>query len=410
VNKNLGLLLSGQLVSQIGDKFHMLAVAFLVLKTTGSPAKMGIVLFCSVFPGMLLGFISGAFLDRYSRKAIIVGADVVRGLVVAVICLLFYLETLSFPVLLAAQVLISTCTAFFDPAIPTIIPQLVEREQLPRANSQTQFVSGISTIIGPVLGGLTVAWAGYLPVFIINAGSYLFSAGFESFIRLPAFERPASGQTKIVDDIVEGCRYVYRRSSLVIILVMVGVIHFFVGSIEAVVPVLATNLNGGGAQNIGLIQTCFGLGTVLAALFISLRNIRAREALILFSSVFCIGLSLLVISGMHLFGIRIVIPFLFVFLAVGGLIIFAGTSFRSMIQKEVDDRMMGRVFGFVSSVGNISIPLAMLICGILMEYVSHSIILAASGLILLPLSIVCYHKYMATISALTGQHQRETVA
>ena len=84
MNRNLGLLLSGQLVSQIGDKFHMLAVAFLVLKTTGSPAKMGIMLFCSVFPGMLLGFISGAFLDRYSRKAIIVGADVVRGLIVAI--------------------------------------------------------------------------------------------------------------------------------------------------------------------------------------------------------------------------------------------------------------------------------------------------------------------------------------
>ena len=60
----------------------MLAVAFLVLNTTGSPAKMGIVLFCSVFPGMLLGFISGAFLDRYNRKAIIVGADVARGLIV----------------------------------------------------------------------------------------------------------------------------------------------------------------------------------------------------------------------------------------------------------------------------------------------------------------------------------------
>jgi DHA3 family macrolide efflux protein-like MFS transporter len=407
MNKNLALILSGQLVSQIGDKFHMLAVAFLVLKTTGSPAKMGIVLFCSVFPGMLLGFISGAFLDRYSRKAIIVGADVARGLIVGVICLLYYLEALSFPVLLVAQVLISACTAFFDPAIPTIIPQIVEREQLPRANSQTQFVSGMATIIGPVLGGLTVAWAGYLPVFIINAGSYLFSAGFESLIRLPAYERPASGQTKIVDDIVEGCRYVYRRSSLVIILVMVGVIHFFVGSIGAVVPVLATSLNGGGAENIGFIQTCIGLGTVLAALFISLRNIKTREALILFGSVFCIGLSLLVISGMHLSGIRIVVPFLFVFLAIGGLIIFAGTCFRSMIQKDVEDRMMGRVFGFVSSVGNISIPLAMLICGILMEYLPHSIIFAASGFTLLPLSLVCYHKYMAT---LTIQHQRQTVA
>jgi MFS family permease len=375
----------------------MLAVAFLVLQTTGSPAKMGIMLFGSVFPGMLLGFISGAFLDRYSRKAIIVGADVARGLIVAGVSILFYLEVLSFPVLLAAQVLISACTAFFDPAIPTIIPQIVEREQLPRANSQSQFVSGIATIIGPVLGGLTVAWAGYLPVFIITAGSYLFSAGFESFIRLPAFERPASGRTKIVEDIVEGCRYVYRRSSLVIILVMVGVIHFFVGSIGAVVPVLATSLNGEGAENIGLIQTCIGLGTVLAALFISLRNIKTREVLILFGSVFFIGLSLLVISGMHLSGIRIVIPFLFVFLAIGGLIIFAGTSFRSMIQKEVDERMMGRVFGFVSSVGNISIPLAMLICGILMEYVSHGIILAASGFTLLPLSIISYRKYIGLV-------------
>jgi MFS family permease len=405
MNRNLGLLLSGQLVSQIGDKFHMLAVAFLVLKTTGSPAKMGLVLFCSVFPGMLLGFISGAFLDRYSRKAIIVGADVARGLIVAVVCILFSLEALSFPVLLGAQALVSVCTAFFDPAIPTIIPQIVEREQLPRANSQTQFVSGISTIIGPVLGGLTVAWAGYLPVFIINAGSYLFSAGFESFIRLPAFERTASGQTKIVDDIVEGCRYVYRRSSLVIILVMVGVIHFFVGSIEAVIPVLATNLKGGGAENIGLIQTCFGLGTILAALFISLRNIKGREALILFGSVFLIGLSLLMISGMHLSGIRIVLPFLSLFLVIGGLIIFAGTSFRSMIQKEVDDRMMGRVFGFVSSVGNISIPLAMLIFGFLMEYVPQSVILAASGFTLLPISIISYNKYMA---ALAGQQQRES--
>jgi len=147
VNRNLALLLSGQLVSQIGDKFHMLAVAFLVLKTTGSPAKMGIVLFCSIFPGMFLGFISGALLDRHSRKTAIIAADAARGMIVAAVGLLYYLDALSFPVLLSAQILISVCTAFFDPAIPAIIPQIVRRDQLPRANSQTQFVSGIAAII-----------------------------------------------------------------------------------------------------------------------------------------------------------------------------------------------------------------------------------------------------------------------
>ncbi len=398
MNRNLFLLLSGQLISQIGDKFHMLAVAFLVLKTTGSPAKMGLVLFCSVFPGMLLGFVSGAFLDRYNRKAIIIGADLARGLIVSSVSVLFYFGDLSFPILITAQLLLSVCTAFFDPAIPAIIPQIVKREQLTRANSQTQFVSGISTIVGPALGGLTVAWAGYLPVFVINAGSYLFSAGFESFIRLPTIEHRASGQAKIVDDIIEGCRYVYRRNCLMIILIMVGVIHFFVGSIEAVIPVLATDLRGGSAENIGFIQTFFGLGTVIAALFISIRNIKDNEVLFLFGSVFIVGLLLFLIGGIHMSGMRMVMPFLILFLAVGGCIIFAGTSFRSIIQKEVDDMMMGRVFGFVSSVGNISIPLAFLIFGILMEYIPHNAILATSGLILLPTSILAYLKYTETLS------------
>ena len=406
MNRNLVLLLSGQLVSQIGDKFHMLAVAFLVLKTSGSTAQMGLVLFCSVFPGMLLGFVSGAFLDRYSRKMIIVSADIVRGGIVAVIGILFYVDNLSFPVLLAAQALISACSAFFDPAIPAIIPQIVDREELPRSNSQAQFVSGISTIIGPVLGGLIVAWVGYLPVFIINAASYLFSAGFESFIRIPRIERTATGASRIVADILDGWRYVYRRNSLIIILIMVGVIHFFVGSIEAVIPVLASDLDGNGAQNIGYIQTCFGLGTVLAALYISVRNINGQEARYLFGSVFLIGLCLLLIAGIYWAGFRIVFSFLALFLAIGALLIVAGTSFRSLIQKEVEDRMMGRVFGFVSSVGNISIPLAMLISGHLMESVHCSIILAVSGFLLLPVSLVAYHEFLVTVKS--GRLPRES--
>ncbi|MCP4628329.1 MAG: MFS transporter [bacterium] len=140
-----------------------------------------------------------------------------------------------------------------------------------------------------------MAWAGYLPVFIINAVSYLFSAGFESFIRLPALERKTTRQTRIVDDVVEGCRYVYRCSSLLIILVMVGVIHFFVGSIEAVIPVLASNL--------------------------------------------------------------------------------------------------------------ISIPLAMLTCGFLLEYVPPGILPAASGFTLLPISIIAYHRYS---TALPGRSRPES--
>ncbi len=75
MNRNFLLLLTGQFVSQIGDKFHYIALSFWVLETTGSTAKMGVVLAVSLIPSLILGFFSGAFIDRYNRKFIIAETD-----------------------------------------------------------------------------------------------------------------------------------------------------------------------------------------------------------------------------------------------------------------------------------------------------------------------------------------------
>lgn len=371
----------------------MLAVAYLALETTGSPARMGLVLFSSIFPAMILGVVSGAFLDRYDRKKIIIGADAARGLIVGGVCLLYYIDALTLTALIAAQILISVCTAFFDPAVPAVIPQIVEEDQLTRANSQTQFIRGVSTIIGPVLGGFVVALGGYLTVFFINAVSYLVSALFECFISLRPIDHERFTHTGVWDDIVEGCRYVYFKRNLTVILIMVAVIHFFVGSIEAVIPVFATSLEGNGPENIGTIQTFFGMGMVATAMWISIRDISEKEVKFLFGSVFFIGLMMLLIAAGHFSGIRNVIPFLVFFLAIGGLVIIAGTSFRSILQKDVEDVMMGRVFGFVSSVGNISLPVATLVYGFILEYMPQNIILAITGTALLPITLLFHRRY-----------------
>lgn len=399
LNRQLNLLLGGQLVSQIGDKFHMLAVAFMVLEATGSPARMGLVLFCSVFPSMLLGLLAGALLDRCNRKRIIVTADLIRGTIVAVMGVAYIMDALSFGWLLLAQLIISTCTAFFDPAIPAMIPQLVRRKDLTRANAQTQLMSGIATIAGPTLGGLTVAWGGYLPVFFINAGSYLFSAAFESLIQLPAGDATPMERSSLGADIQDGCRYIARRQDLVLILGMVAMIHFFVGSIEAVIPVMAAGLTGNGAANLGFIQTAFGLGTVAAALALSVQKMGTREVNTLFGSVFFIGLLLLTMGILHTFGVRKLGLYLTFFVCLGGAVMGAGTSFRGILQKSVSRAMMGRVFGFVATVGNISIPVAALLAGVAMEYLAHHVILIICGVSLLPVSLGAHYAYRRTVAA-----------
>jgi MFS transporter, DHA3 family, macrolide efflux protein len=394
LNRNLALLLGGQLVSQVGDKFHMLAVAFLVLATTGSTAKMGLVLFCSIFPNMLLGIVAGAVLDRCNQKHIIIAADLIRGLIVGAVGIAYALGILGFGLLCLFQILIAVCSAFFDPAIPAMIPQLVDRANLTRANAQTQWVGGIATIIGPTLGGLTVAWGGYLPVFLVNAGSYLCSAVSESFIHMPIQKPSATEKSDLGRSIMEGCRYMWRHQELGVILVTVAVIHFFVGSIEAVIPVMASGLKGDGAANLGYLQTAFGFGSVAAASFIGIRRVGGRDHTKLFGGVFLIGLLLVILGGLNLGAARNVIVDGLILAALGGAVILAGTSFRSLLQKSVITQMLGRVFGLVSSVGNISIPTAALAAGVLLEYCPHPYLLIASGAILMPLSIGGHRLYI----------------
>ena len=105
--------------------------------------------------------------------------------------------------------------------------------------------------------------------------------------------------------------------ALMLILLMVGVIHFFVGSIEVIIPVMAKSLGGNGAQNLGYLQALFGSGIVLMALIISFRNIDGKEEKFLFGGVFFIGLVLISISLLSAAGIMHVLPYLPLFLLLG---------------------------------------------------------------------------------------------
>ncbi|MCP4672415.1 MAG: MFS transporter, partial [Desulfobacula sp.] len=185
INRNFFYLLTGQFISQIGDKFHMIALAFWVLKSTGSSAKMGAVLAASLIPSLIFGLVSGAFIDRYNRKFIIIGTDLIRGIIIFIFALLFYFKITNFSIILLMQILLSINAAFFDPAIPSVIPQIVDKKDLASANSKHQFVNGFSTIAGAFLGGICIGIFGYLWIFVINAISFLLSAILECFINIP---------------------------------------------------------------------------------------------------------------------------------------------------------------------------------------------------------------------------------
>ncbi len=381
LNKNLAILLSGQLISQIGDKFYLLALSYWILEKTGSASLMGMVLFFTIFPETVLGLFAGAYVDRFDRKWIIVGTDFLRGIIILVVGILYYFNQLGLIEIIVAQVLLSINAAFFNPAIPAVIPQIVEEKELAKANSQKQLVRGIALVVGPVLGGLAVVQIGYLFIFLFNGISFLFSAAFEIFLKLPKTIHPGEQeQTSIGEDIKEGYQLIKNNGELIGLILCIAVIHFFVGAIQTITPVFAVGLQGNGAQNLGFLQTAFGFGMVgISFLFGVVNFINGREKTVLFGAIFLVGLVNVVMGSFLHMGLNHVIYHLVPFFAFGGAIIVAVTCFRTIVQKQIPNQMAGRVFGVAFSVGDASIPLAMLIFGFLLDRFDVGNLLLISG-------------------------------
>ncbi len=406
MNNAFTLLLAGQLVSQVGDKFHMIALSFWVLETTGSSGKMGLVLAASLVPSLILGFFSGTFVDRYPRKTIIVGTDLLRGLILGCFTLLFIAGRMDFYLILTLQVILSVNAAFFDPAISSVIPQIVDREQLVRANGLHQFVSGFSLVGGAMLGGMVVAGAGYVWVFFLNALSFLVSAVFESFIVIPPVPPSTSipiqvePKNSLIFDMKQGYGYLFENQHLMVLLFMVMVIHFFVGSIEVFMPVIAGRISTG-PRTLGFFQAAFGSGTIVMAVVIGMGGGEGygfnKEKFALFASTFFMGtvfvVSFFVSSLMQGSLITMTGGFILCLFSMGCALILASVSFKTLLQKNMDNRYAGRIFALAGSLGNAAIPGAMILYGFLLDRFDFPGLLLFTGLLLMLTSLISFILY-----------------
>ncbi len=413
LNKNFTLLLSGQLISQVGDKFHMIALSMWVLKTTGSTSKMGLVLAASLLPSLIVGLFSGVFIDRFNRKYIIVGADLIRGAVIAMFALLFLMDMITFPMVLLMQVILSVNAAFFDPAIPSVIPSIVPENKLASANSKHQFVNGFSTVAGAFLGGVCVALFGYAAVFAANAASFIISGFVECFITIPPQHPAGSSKISVKDmiaDMKSGYHYIFNRTALLVLIFMVMVIHFFVGSIEVFMPVIADAVSLEGAAVLGVFQGAFGAGCIVIASVLSVFDMSGKEKYCLFTSVFLIGILYMGSGSVGMSGSFAVHLFSVMIFFFGACIITAGVGFKTLLQKKTDPSFAGRVFAVAGSVGNASIPAAMIIYGLLLEKMEVRPLLMGSGLILMLTSVAAIMLYKEKEDGYTTGKIQKTAA
>lgn len=248
----------GQSASLLGDGMVGVALAFAVLDTTGSVTDLGLVFAARSLPLVAFLLVGGVFADRLSRRAVMVGADLVRfGTQGAVAALLITGHSRIWE-LIALQALNGTATAFFDPSLTGLTPMIVSAGRLQQANVLRGISMAAGGIVGPALAGLLVATAGSGWALAVDSASFAVSAAFLARLRLPEHERLPT--QPFLHDLRDGWDEFRSRTWLWLGVLAAGVANMM-GAAFFVIGAAVSKASLGGAGAWALILSAFGVGS-----------------------------------------------------------------------------------------------------------------------------------------------------
>jgi predicted MFS family arabinose efflux permease len=255
------LLYAGQAVSLLGDALAPLAMAFAVLELTGSASDLGYVFAAQLVPLVVFILAGGVWADRLPRQLVMLGSDVVRGSVQAVVAFLLLTDRAKLWQLIVLAAVYGTGEAFFRPAATALIPSTVQASALQQANALLAMTMNGANVIGPALAGVMVAAANPGIALAIDAGTFAVSACFLVQLRPAAVERLDEPKS-FAREIAAGWHEFRSRTWLWAIVLGASLLLFAGFAPFQVLGPYISKTHYGGATAWALILAAFALGQV----------------------------------------------------------------------------------------------------------------------------------------------------
>jgi len=361
----------GSFLSNIGTWMQNVVLGALAYDLTGSPTFVGIILFAQLGPLLLLSVVGGALADTVDRRRLLVSVAASQLVLSFVLALVATPEHPSEVALVAVVFLIGIGQALFNPAYSAVLPQLVDRRDLPGAIALHSAQLNGSRVVGPVIGALLDSTMGAPSVFALNGLSYLFVIGSLLTVRLPAPLRSGAGVTgvrRLGAGFAVARHHPVVRRSLVTIATFSLVSLTFVGQL----PVVAERNLGIDERSTayGALYACLGVGAVLGALSIgTVFSRRAKEGIVRTSLLaYAVCLAAFALVGTPALAYPVVL--------VLGVAYFAFiTSLSTVLQEALADHERGGVMAlWIMGFGG-TVPVGNLIAGPVIEATSMTAVM-----------------------------------
>lgn len=258
---------TGQALSGLGSAVSGLAVPLIAAITLqATPTQMGLLGAVGLSPFLLVALFVGVWIDRLSRRTVIIVADIGRGVLFALIPLLAVLGILRMEHLYVIVLLGGILTVFFEIAYMSYLPTLVGRDRIVEANSKLEVGNAVVRLGGPSAGGALITLLSAPFVVVLDAGSYLVAGICTWLIRTPEPIPSQDGpQRRIWQEMGDGFRVIFGNRFLRSIAPCTSTFNLFNNVIGAVYILFATQELGLDALQLGLIGTVGAVGTLAGA-------------------------------------------------------------------------------------------------------------------------------------------------
>jgi MFS family permease len=275
-HRDFRLLWIGMTVSLFGDGITVVTLAWQVYELSNAPTALSVVGLAMSIPHLLFLLVGGVVSDRFERRRVMIAADAVRGCAVAAIGVLSLSGQLELWHVVTLAGVYGAGNAFFGPAFDAIVPELVPKAELTKANAIDQFVRPAAwRLAGPAAGGFLIAAWGPGGAFLVDAAT--FGVSIVALVLIRPRPRTVEKDASMFADVREGFRFVRSKVWLWGTLVAAAFAYLvFIGPQEVLLPFLVKNDLGGSAAELGFILAMGGIGSIGAALIMGHRGAPRR--------------------------------------------------------------------------------------------------------------------------------------
>ncbi|MGN6319552.1 MFS transporter [Trinickia sp.] len=369
--RRLSVLLTGNLLSQIGDGVHEFIFIVTVLNVThANVALSGAVYFFRFIPYVVLGPLGGALSDRLPRRALMVGADLARMAITCVFCVMLSADRIGVAALALIGMSMTAFRTLFQPAFQGTIPSLVSKNHLPAANGAAQMAVEMGGLVGPALGGtLLYVVADPGRVLAIDAATYLVSALciWRTLVGGPRSERAsragAVSPARLYGEFMANVKAALTKRELFVTIGYSALCILFVGAaLRVLIPTL---LKGAGYADsiIGYAMSVLALGALLGALVCSsMSRDFSTPSLMTYWRIYGFTLALLPLCAVSAW------TMLAGCFLLGGIGAFVDVVLPTNIQRLSTDANVGKNFSLFSTLANTSEAMSGAFAGVLSAF------------------------------------------